>query len=122
MGDLAATPIPRHHTVGTEIRALAPVGKEDKEDSARVVTVSPASVCSVSFHRDHATTVRRSQVENPTASHVENEYSQPPRNSQASAYPGKHFWRSEEAWQGWRTGHVITQRAGRRERLGRPAC
>ncbi|XP_036993680.2 T-cell surface glycoprotein CD5 [Artibeus jamaicensis] len=41
----------------------------------------------MSFHRDHATTVRRSQVENPTASHVENEYSQPPRNSQVSAYP-----------------------------------
>uniref|UniRef100_G1PWL8 T-cell surface glycoprotein CD5 n=1 Tax=Myotis lucifugus TaxID=59463 RepID=G1PWL8_MYOLU len=41
----------------------------------------------VSFHRDHGTTVRRSQVENPTAAHLENEYSQPPRNSQLSAYP-----------------------------------
>ncbi|XP_054419621.1 T-cell surface glycoprotein CD5 [Pteronotus mesoamericanus] len=41
----------------------------------------------MSFHRDHAMTVRRSQVENPAASHVENEYSQPPRNSQVSAYP-----------------------------------
>ncbi|XP_023604566.1 T-cell surface glycoprotein CD5 [Myotis lucifugus] len=44
-------------------------------------------ICSVSFHRDHGTTVRRSQVENPTAAHLENEYSQPPRNSQLSAYP-----------------------------------
>ncbi|XP_014394677.1 PREDICTED: T-cell surface glycoprotein CD5, partial [Myotis brandtii] len=42
---------------------------------------------SMSFHRDHGTTVRRSQVENPTAAHLENEYSQPPRNSQLSAYP-----------------------------------
>ncbi|KAF6102609.1 CD5 molecule [Phyllostomus discolor] len=41
----------------------------------------------MSFHRDHATTVRRSQADNPAASHVENEYSQPPRNSQVSAYP-----------------------------------
>ncbi|XP_057583120.1 T-cell surface glycoprotein CD5 [Hippopotamus amphibius kiboko] len=40
----------------------------------------------MSFHRNHTVTVR-SQVENPTASHVENEYSQPPRNSQISAYP-----------------------------------
>lgn len=31
----------------------------------------------------------RSQVENPTASHVDNEYSQPPRNSHLSAYPGE---------------------------------
>ncbi|XP_037371599.1 T-cell surface glycoprotein CD5 [Talpa occidentalis] len=41
----------------------------------------------MSFHRNHMATVRRSQAENPTASHVENEYSQPPRNSRASAYP-----------------------------------
>lgn len=41
----------------------------------------------MSFHRNHTATVRRSQVENPIASHVENEYSQPPRNSQVSAYP-----------------------------------
>ncbi|XP_066110117.1 T-cell surface glycoprotein CD5 [Saccopteryx bilineata] len=41
----------------------------------------------MSFHRDHATTVRRSQVENAPGSHGENEYSQPPRNSQVSAYP-----------------------------------
>nr|XP_031546593.1 T-cell surface glycoprotein CD5 isoform X2 [Vicugna pacos] len=40
----------------------------------------------MSFHRNHTVTVR-TQVENPTASHVENEYSQPPRNSQISAYP-----------------------------------
>ncbi|XP_032345412.1 T-cell surface glycoprotein CD5 [Camelus ferus] len=40
----------------------------------------------MSFHRNHTVTVR-SQVENPSASHVENEYSQPPRNSQISAYP-----------------------------------
>ncbi|XP_047631563.1 T-cell surface glycoprotein CD5 [Phacochoerus africanus] len=40
----------------------------------------------MSFHRNHTVTVR-SHVENPTASHVENEYSQPPRNSQISAYP-----------------------------------
>ncbi|CAI9166983.1 unnamed protein product [Rangifer tarandus platyrhynchus] len=40
----------------------------------------------MSFHRNHTVTVR-SQVENATASHVENEYSQPPRNSQISAYP-----------------------------------
>ncbi|XP_014648355.1 PREDICTED: T-cell surface glycoprotein CD5 [Ceratotherium simum simum] len=40
----------------------------------------------MSFHRNHTATVR-SQVENPTASHVENEYSQPPRNSHISAYP-----------------------------------
>nr|XP_017508029.2 T-cell surface glycoprotein CD5 [Manis javanica] len=39
----------------------------------------------MSFHRNHTATIR-SQVENPTASHVENEYSQPPRNSQVSAY------------------------------------
>ncbi|XP_015842790.1 T-cell surface glycoprotein CD5 [Peromyscus maniculatus bairdii] len=41
---------------------------------------------SMSFHRSHTATVR-SQVENPTASHVDNEYSQPPRNSHLSAYP-----------------------------------
>ncbi|XP_036076861.1 T-cell surface glycoprotein CD5 isoform X1 [Rousettus aegyptiacus] len=41
----------------------------------------------MSFHRNHTETVRRSQVENPPASHVENEYSQPPRNSRVSAYP-----------------------------------
>ncbi|XP_028633401.1 T-cell surface glycoprotein CD5 [Grammomys surdaster] len=41
---------------------------------------------SMSFHRSHTATVR-SQVENPTASHVDNEYSQPPRNSRLSAYP-----------------------------------
>ncbi|KAL1789115.1 T-cell surface glycoprotein CD5 [Sigmodon hispidus] len=42
----------------------------------------------MSFHRSHTATVR-SQVENPTASHVDNEYSQPPRNSHlsTSAYP-----------------------------------
>ncbi|KAI4529974.1 hypothetical protein MG293_019830 [Ovis ammon polii] len=40
----------------------------------------------MSFHRNHTVTVR-SQAENATASHVENEYSQPPRNSQISAYP-----------------------------------
>uniref|UniRef100_A0A8C3YW41 T-cell surface glycoprotein CD5 n=1 Tax=Catagonus wagneri TaxID=51154 RepID=A0A8C3YW41_9CETA len=40
----------------------------------------------MSFHRNHTVTVR-SHVENPTASHVENEYTQPPRNSQTSAYP-----------------------------------
>lgn len=41
---------------------------------------------SMSFHRSHTATVR-SQVENPAASHVDNEYSQPPRNSRLSAYP-----------------------------------
>ncbi|CAH6793753.1 Cd5 [Phodopus roborovskii] len=41
---------------------------------------------SMSFHRSHTATVR-SQVENPAASHVDNEYSQPPRNSHLSAYP-----------------------------------
>lgn len=41
----------------------------------------------MSFHRNHTATVRRSQVESPTASQAENEYSQPPRNSQVSAYP-----------------------------------
>ncbi|XP_052045757.1 T-cell surface glycoprotein CD5 isoform X2 [Apodemus sylvaticus] len=40
----------------------------------------------MSFHRGHTATVR-SQVENPTASHVDNDYSQPPRNSRLSAYP-----------------------------------
>ncbi|XP_038200644.1 T-cell surface glycoprotein CD5 [Arvicola amphibius] len=40
----------------------------------------------VSFHRSHTATVR-SQGENRTASHVDNEYSQPPRNSHLSAYP-----------------------------------
>ncbi|KAM9221191.1 T-cell surface glycoprotein CD5 [Dugong dugon] len=40
----------------------------------------------ISFHRNHTATVR-SQVENRTASHVDNEYSQPPRNSHISAYP-----------------------------------
>uniref|UniRef100_A0A8D2B7C7 T-cell surface glycoprotein CD5 n=1 Tax=Sciurus vulgaris TaxID=55149 RepID=A0A8D2B7C7_SCIVU len=40
----------------------------------------------MSFHRNHTATVR-SQVENPTASRVDNEYSQPPRNSHLSAYP-----------------------------------
>ncbi|XP_005598272.2 T-cell surface glycoprotein CD5 [Equus przewalskii] len=40
----------------------------------------------MSFHRNHTATVR-SQVENRPASHVENEYSQPPRNSHISAYP-----------------------------------
>lgn len=45
-------------------------------------------VCLVSFHRSHTATVR-SQVENPTVSRVDNEYSQPPRNSHLSAYPGE---------------------------------
>ncbi|KAL4697081.1 hypothetical protein H8959_002779 [Pygathrix nigripes] len=40
----------------------------------------------MSFHRNHTATIR-SHVENPTASHVDNEYSQPPRNSRLSAYP-----------------------------------
>ncbi|XP_036619201.1 T-cell surface glycoprotein CD5 [Trichosurus vulpecula] len=40
----------------------------------------------VSFHRNHTVTIR-SQVENPGASNVENEYSQPPRHSRLSAYP-----------------------------------
>ncbi|XP_053755628.1 T-cell surface glycoprotein CD5 isoform X2 [Panthera pardus] len=40
----------------------------------------------MSFHRNHTATVR-SQVENPTVSHVENEYSHPPRNSHISACP-----------------------------------
>ncbi|XP_043826876.1 T-cell surface glycoprotein CD5 [Dromiciops gliroides] len=40
----------------------------------------------VSFHRNHTVTVR-SQAENPRASNVENEYSQPPRHSRLSAYP-----------------------------------
>ncbi|XP_035118733.3 T-cell surface glycoprotein CD5 [Callithrix jacchus] len=40
----------------------------------------------MSFHRNHTATVR-SHVENRTASHVDNEYSQPPRNSCVSAYP-----------------------------------
>nr|XP_021540920.1 T-cell surface glycoprotein CD5 [Neomonachus schauinslandi] len=39
----------------------------------------------MSFHRNHTATVR-SQVENPTVSSVENEYSQPPRNSHVSAH------------------------------------
>ncbi|XP_045643063.1 T-cell surface glycoprotein CD5 [Ursus americanus] len=39
----------------------------------------------MSFHRNHTATVR-SQVENTSVSHVENEYSQPPRNSHVSAY------------------------------------
>ncbi|XP_006899954.1 PREDICTED: T-cell surface glycoprotein CD5 [Elephantulus edwardii] len=40
----------------------------------------------MSFHRNHTATVR-SQVETPAASHVDNEYSQPPRSSYLSAYP-----------------------------------
>ncbi|XP_004715096.1 T-cell surface glycoprotein CD5 [Echinops telfairi] len=40
---------------------------------------------SMSFHRNHTATVR-SRAENPAASHVDNEYSQPPRSS-ISAYP-----------------------------------
>lgn len=60
--------------------------------AAGLTTPSPGSICAVSFHRNHTETVRRSQVENPPASHVENEYSQPPRNSRISAYPGKHQW------------------------------
>ncbi|XP_030187984.1 LOW QUALITY PROTEIN: T-cell surface glycoprotein CD5 [Lynx canadensis] len=40
----------------------------------------------MSFHRNHTATVR-SQVENPAVSHVENEYSHPPRNSHISACP-----------------------------------
>ncbi|XP_076972192.1 T-cell surface glycoprotein CD5 [Tamandua tetradactyla] len=40
----------------------------------------------MSFHRNHTATVR-SHVENATASHVENDYSQPPRNSHILAYP-----------------------------------
>lgn len=59
------------------------------KDSVLILTMPRAScVCSVSFHRSHTATVR-SQVENPTASHVDNEYSQPPRNSHLSAYPGE---------------------------------
>uniref|UniRef100_G1U1N0 T-cell surface glycoprotein CD5 n=1 Tax=Oryctolagus cuniculus TaxID=9986 RepID=G1U1N0_RABIT len=42
----------------------------------------------MSFHRNHTATTVRSQAGNPTASsHVDNEYSQPPRNSRLSAYP-----------------------------------
>lgn len=82
------------------------------------MTLSPASVCSVSFHRDHATTVRRSQVENPAASNVENEYSQPPRNSRVSAYPGEHSSCPEQPGQGWGRGHGITHREGRPGREG----
>ncbi|XP_075403673.1 T-cell surface glycoprotein CD5 [Tenrec ecaudatus] len=40
---------------------------------------------SMSFHRNHTATVR-SRAENPATSHVDNEYSQPPRSS-ISAYP-----------------------------------
>ncbi|XP_003465914.4 T-cell surface glycoprotein CD5 [Cavia porcellus] len=40
----------------------------------------------MSFHRNHTATVR-SQAENRPASHVDNEYSQPPRSSHLSAYP-----------------------------------
>ncbi|KAM6158165.1 T-cell surface glycoprotein CD5 [Rhynchocyon petersi] len=40
----------------------------------------------MSFHRNHTATVR-SQVEDPAASHVHDEYSQPSRNSYLSAYP-----------------------------------
>lgn len=76
-----------------EIEVLGPPQRDRAGvTAAGLTTPSPGSICAVSFHRNHTETVRRSQVENPPASHVENEYSQPPRNSRVSAYPGKHQW------------------------------
>lgn len=83
VGALAAPP--PLHSGSRKLKFWAPAGKAEQE---KYDDPSPASVCSVSFHRDHGATVRRSQVESPTAAHVENEYSQPPRNSHLSAYPG----------------------------------
>lgn len=76
-----------------EIEVLGPRWDRAKGvTAAGLMTPSPGPICAVSFHRNHTETVRRSQVENPPVSHVENEYSQPPRNSRVSAYPGKHQW------------------------------
>ena len=87
LGVLAPSPCPHVTQWEEETGALGPSqgGREQNNTSNDIVSCT----YSVSFHRNHTVTVR-SQVENATASHVENEYSQPPRNSQISAYPGKH--------------------------------
>lgn len=84
MGAFALSPITHWEQ---EMKILGPCWEGEEQSSRSNDTVS--CTCSVSFHRNHTATIR-SQVENPTASHVENEYSQPPRNSQVSAYAGKH--------------------------------
>lgn len=63
----------------------------------------------MSFHRNHTATVR-SQVENTSVSHVENEYSQPPRNSHVSAYAGKRQPTLPGRKAAESTGLVIAQR------------
>ena len=89
----------------------APVGKEKEGQSSEANDTVPG-LCSVSFHRNHTATVR-SQVENPTVSHVENEYSQPPRTSQVSAYPGKQRpMLPGRRRAGGSTGHVIAPEQG----------
>ncbi|MBZ3875969.1 T-cell surface glycoprotein CD5 [Sciurus carolinensis] len=72
---------PNGTTEWEQDKLWAPAGKMRTAD-----LTSRLCICSVSFHRNHTATVR-SQVENPTASRVDNEYSQPPRNSHLSAYP-----------------------------------
>ncbi|XP_004683449.1 PREDICTED: T-cell surface glycoprotein CD5 [Condylura cristata] len=67
----------------------------------------------MSFHRNHTTTVRRSQADSP-AVHVENEYSQPPRNSRASAYP-------ETAREDWDPHLGLLGKAGKLSSLTNPA-
>lgn len=92
----------------------APTRKEEEGQSREANDTVPC-LCSVSFHRNHTATVR-SQAENATVSHVENEYSQPPRNSQVSAYAGKQLSPlASGAEAGCSMGHVIT---GSRDALG----
>lgn len=93
VGSLVPLPPPSSHNGTRKSKFWVPSGTEQKESqqqAAGLMTPSPGSICAVSFHRNHTETVRRSQAENPTVSHVENEYSQPPRNSRVSTYPGKH--------------------------------
>lgn len=81
----------------------APTRKQEEGQSREANHTVPC-LCSVSFHRNHTATVR-SQAENTTVSHVENEYSQPPRNSQVSAYAGKRPSISPCFWGGGRLQH-----------------
>ena len=77
-----------HPTMETNLNSGLLLGRRSRGRQSRKANDTISCICSVSFHRNHTATVR-SQVENPAVSHVENEYSQPPRNSHASAYAGK---------------------------------
>ena len=88
---------------------LGPCGEGGRGQSSQANdTIS--CTCSVSFHRNHTATVR-SQVENPAVSHVENEYSHPPRNSHISACPGEQRPMLPGMKAGGSTGHATAQRS-----------